>query len=570
MKTITITLIYQKINTERSIIVIEMDKEIQLTKFPDRLVIVAGTYDGVLAGWDSKTTADVNGDDDNDGKTNDKSYNDKSLLDMLNAASEDRDEDSFLKMNFAMAVHDGSVRSLSIASALQRSPQQKNKNKRNDSSTDNITNSSNLVPDALISCGYDESVNIFSLSKQRQSGELKTPSNLETPTCSSFAPPDDPSPTHVLIGLSSGKIVIYRKKDWSIQHILACHDEKGVNSIAVHPSGKMALSGGKDGKICLWDLMRGRLAFVHKITGGSLIRSKCTVNHIIWSDDGKRYAYCTHEGNITARDMETGNDLLNINLPTTAKPNQICFVGGRDGLFLAAGCNDGGLPLFSVGCVDEDDEEAGTRRALMAIEPIEGVATAGDERFKCIRSVKGGSGFLVVTANSGGIISLIDLEGAARMMLDDSVSTDEEEEGQRGKQDSDSKYSSDDEEEDLAAEILNSVRIGSGARITAISVWSHCNTDDISYSLEEDVNDSNESIEIDSNQNNVANSPQLQSTVRDRKKRKTTIISMGAKSNEIEMDSEAIERARALVSQAKKREKRKKKKKTSNETTKMK
>lgn len=534
-----------------------MDDDNQLQKFPDRLVIIAGTYDGVLAGWDSKTNDnDVNDDDDDDDDTNrTKSCNDKNLLEMLNTASGNRDdEDSFLKMNFAMAVHDGSVRSLSIASAEQRSPQQKNKKRKNDNPGDNISSSSNLIPDALISCGYDESVNIFSLSKHRQSGELKTPSNLETPTCSSFAPPNEPSPTHVLVGLSSGKIVIYRKKDWSIQHVLACHDEKGVNSIAVHPSGKMALSGGKDGKICLWDLMRGRLAFVHKIAGGGPNGRKCTVNHIIWSDDGKRYAYCTHEGNITAREMETGNDLLNINLPTSSRPNQICFVGGEDGLFLAAGCNDGGLPLFSVGCVDEEDEEIGTRRALMAIEPVEGVATAGDERFKCIRNVNGGSGFLVVTANSGGIISLIDLEGAARMMLDDS--TDNEEGGQHVKENSDSNYSSDEEDEDLAAEILNSVRIGTGARITAISVWSHSNTEDTSYNLEKDDN-----TETDSTQSAVDNAPQVQDNADNNKKRKTTTISMGGKGNDIEMDSEAIEKARALVSQAKKREKRKSKKK---------
>jgi len=435
-------------------------------------------------------------------------------------------------------------------------PEQSNKKKRNESPGGNDSGSSNLIPDVLISCGYDEAVNIFSLSKQQQSGELKTPSNLETPTCSSFAPPNDPSPTHVLIGLSSGKIVIYRKKDWSIQHILACHDEKGVNSIAVHPSGKMALSGGKDGKICLWDLMRGRLAFVHKISGGSMDGRKCTVNDIIWSDDGKRYAYCTHEGNITAREMETGNDLLNINLPTTSKPNQICFVGGEDGLFLAAGCNDGGLPLFSVGSVDEEDEEAGTRRALMAIEPVQGVATAGDERFKCIRSVKGGSGYLVITANSGGIISLVDLEGAARMMLDDG--NDNEEDGQHGEEDSNTNYSSDeeDQDEDLAAEILSSVRIGSGARITAISVWSQSNTEDISFNVEEDGNND---VELDSN--TVGDEPQLEETAHQMKKRKTTTISMGGKNNEIEMDSDAIERARALVSQAKKHEKRKSKKK---------
>ncbi len=496
---------------------------------PGRLVVVAGTYDGVLAGWDSVVKEDDGSKDQNETQGSDN------LMDMLNSKSEDKN--SFLKMNFAMAVHDGSVRSLSIAT----------KDKENA-----------VVPDAMISCGYDEFINIFSLTKQSQSGELKTPSDLGTPTCSSFAPPNDPSPTHVLVGLSTGKIVIYRKKDWSVVHILGGHDEKGVTCIAVHPSGKMALSGGSDGKINLWNLMTGRLAFVHKIRNGNKKGMKCTINDIIWSKDGKRYAFCTHQGNITAREMETGEDLLNIDLPTSARPNQICFIGGDDGLFLAAGCNDGGLPVFVVGSVDEDDDEDGTRRALMAIEPLEGVATAGEERFKCIQSVEGGSGFLVVTANSGGIISVVDLEGAARMMLEDANLEESKGESDQNKND-DVDNNDDEEDEDLAAEILCSVRIGTGARITTICAWSTSETEksDVKVSDEEDaknikdlVEDEGDNIKESENNRNVQ-----------RKKRKKENVTIDTKLHKIEMDSEAIERARALVTQAKKHEKRKKKKK---------
>jgi len=537
------------------------------SKLPDRLVIVAGTYDGVIAGWDSNRTENdlenVRDDEANDSDVNTEltlktmRSDDKNLLDMLNSASGVKDDTSFLKMNFAMAVHDGSVRSLCIASAEKSNT----KHKRKQSSEEKGENE--LVPDTLISAGYDESLAIFALKKHIQSGELKTPSNLGTPTCSSFAPPNEASPTHILIGLSSGKIVIYRKKDWSVQHILACHDDKGVNCIAVHPSGRMALSGGRDGKICLWDLMRGRLAFVHKIPGSGTKGRKSTVNDIIWSDDGKRYAFCTHEGNVTAREMETGQDLLDINLPSAAKPNQICFIGGEDGLFLAAACNNGGLPIFAVGSVDEQDEAVGTRRALMAIEPVEGVATAGDERFKCIRSVKGGSGFLVVTANSGGIISVIDLEGAAQMMLDDDDDDVAEKEDTDSSSDSED---SKDKEEDVAAEILESVRIGTGARVTALTVWSHFQTESDEESIEGECNELQGSpSNVENTINEVGEDVDAEEVKHENKRRKTgtNTVTVGTKGNEIEMDSEALERARALVSQAKKREKRKAKKKKS-------
>jgi len=516
-----------------------MSEETSRAVLPHRLVIVAGTYDGVIAGWDTEKS------EKNVDKVQ-KSKNEK-RLEILSPGSYVNDDDSYLKMNFAMAVHDGSVRCLSIASLSQQ-------NGPNDKSDE----ANAPIPGTLLSAGFDESLAIFSLVKCVQSGELKTPSNLGTPTCSDFAPPYTESPTHALIGLSTGKIVIYRRKDWTVEHVLTGHDDKGVTCVAVHPSGKMALSGGRDGKLCLWDLMRGRLAFVNKIP--SFQRGKkCTVNHIVWSDDGNRYAYCTHEGNITAREMDSGQDLLDINLPSAGRANQVCFIGGEEGLFLAAACNDGGLPVFAVGSVDENEEEDGTRRAIMAIEPVEGVASAREDRFKCIKSVKGGSDYFVVTANSGGVISVVNLEGAASMMLSD---PDEESDNDSGEDDTSDDSADDEDDEEFAAEILESVRIGSGARITNIAVWSAHRPENDSDSAE-DKDEDEEKIDIKriEEENSVIDESSKEPLERQEKKRKNvSTVSLG-RDGEIEMDSDTLEKARALVSKAKKRQNRKKAKK---------
>ncbi len=203
----------------------------------------------------------------------------------------------------------------------------------------------------------------------------------------------------------------------------------------------------------------------------------------------------------------------------------VTFVGGHEGMFLAAACNDGGFPLLEVGQLfddessdedDEDDEEEdddeeeangdgvrrkkpATRRAIIAIEPVEGVV-AGDERFMCIHSIEGGSGFLVVTANSGGVVSIMDLEGAVRMMLSPDIYEDDEDDQDEdddddgdgrskssltrngGKDDddqsTDSSSDNDDQDEDeeeveAAVKILDSILVGSGARITDLAVWSY-------------------------------------------------------------------------------------------------
>uniref|UniRef100_A0A7S4VDP2 Uncharacterized protein n=2 Tax=Ditylum brightwellii TaxID=49249 RepID=A0A7S4VDP2_9STRA len=479
-------------------------------------------------------------------------------------------------MSFALAAHEGSVRCLSVASAhvttasasAQLSESNNKKRKRKQQEQENGTKEMIVEPGSMLSGGYDESIRIFHLHKHAEAGEFRSPSNLGTPTCSSFAPPSNstvPS-THALVGLTSGKILLYRKKDWQVQHVLSGHEEKsgGVSCIAVHPSGKMALSGGVgDGRIVLWDLTKGRLAFVTKLpplssskrTSGG--RDVC-IGHVCWSDDGNRYAFC-RSNRVSVKDVGSGEDLLDVELPS--RVNQVAFVGGEEGMFVAVACDDGSLPLLGVGNLSDSEEEAQERRAIMAIEPVDRLV-AGEERFKCIESVKGGSGFLVVTANSGGVISVMDLEGGARMMLADD--NDEEEEGKKksdADSDDDEDVSSDEEEEDedVAVEILESVRVGTGARVTNIAVWSY--DDPSSKSLYDDdfkQLDAEDEVEEEKSESEEEEEEEEEEPT----KGKTQMISTGkGRGNEIEMDQEALAKARELVSQAKKRQEKKKKQK---------
>ncbi|KAL3801553.1 hypothetical protein ACHAW5_005064 [Stephanodiscus triporus] len=401
-------------------------------RMPSRLVVVAGTYDGVLAGWD--TAAGVN--DANDAKAgaaaeDEKEKKKRGVIEMMRPIRRGDNDGRHLKMTFAMAAHEGSVRCIDVASSSSSSSSSSYSSPAGDNEAKNRVV---IGPGALLSGGHDESINVYDLRKRSQSGELRTPADLGTPLCCSFAPPsnhlvvvdddDDASTaaaaTHAVVGTSSGKIVIYRRRDWSVQHVLSGHDPNGgVVCIAVHPTGRMALSGGGgDGRLILWDLVKGRLAYVHKVrsssrnnlggrnnNGGGNNRRREAIEHVVWSGDGSRYAYC-HGSKIVARDASTGEDLLDVDMSPCPRVNQLAFVGGPGGTFLAAACDDGGLPLLQVGeLFDDDDDEASgggregeeeeedagrrTRRAIMAIEPEEGRNELNAEAIERARKLVG-------------------------------------------------------------------------------------------------------------------------------------------------------------------------------------
>eukprot|EP00980_Cylindrotheca_fusiformis_P018821 scaffold6276_cov138-Cylindrotheca_fusiformis.AAC.8 len=466
------------------------------SRLPPGLVIAAGTYDGVLAGWEFT-------------------------------------ESEKMELKFATSVHEGSIRSLSIASAAANVPN--GDKKKNDN------------PGSLLSCGYDEALRTHDWNKNlTSSGEIRTPSDFGTPVCSSFAPPSGHS-THCILGFSNGKVCIYKKRDWSVQHVLAGH-EGGVSSLAVHPTGKLALTGGtSDGKLKLWDLTKGRLSFVDKIDPAFAQSGRTRYNPVsslTWSTDGSFFGL-SHGSHITVREAASGRNLLDVDLPS--KVNEITLLSGPEGLFVAAACNDGSLPVLAV---EDSDEES--RRAIMAIEPVDS-HLAKEERFKSIKAAKG---YFVVTATSAGVVSVMNLEGAIKMIMSDPPS-DEESSNSDGANSESDDDDDDESEMDLAVDIMATTQLGSGARITCLSAW--CRAED-------EAEEENEEASVEQDEEN---SPNMQK----KRTRNDDVVDERAlkrkhnSSHEVSMDALTVKKARSLVKKAKsmkdKKDKKKKKGKKS-------
>jgi len=522
---------------------------------PSKVIVTVGTYDGVLAGWELKSVA-----------ADDSTKNGKKKHHLTTNTKKK------LEISFATPVHGGSVRSLSLAAAAP-----------------STAGGSTTTPGSLLSSGYDEMLRTHDWHKRMTcSGEVRTPADMGTPVCSSFAPPcpsfDATSSstvpqvhsTHCLVGFSSGKVIIYKKRNWELQHVLAGHTG-GVASLAVHPSGKLALTGGEtDGKLKVWDLTKGRLSFVHKLTplphatqGRARAAALDPITSMVWSRDGSFYAYC-HGSQLNVRQVATGQDWCRVELPS--RINQICLLQGPEGLFVAAACNDGSLPVLAVQTVldDTDRQKAPdpdqVRRAVMAIEPVEG-PVAGEERYKCIHTV---CGYYVVTANSAGVVSLMNLAGAIRMIMtgddkdenpdggeadhadSENPANDDDDDDNNKDSDSDSSASSKDSggEEEMAVDIIDAVQLGSGARVTCLVAWA-CDEVDV------DENDDDDDSDDGSNEENQEEEEEIDLPPGDSPTNNSSNDKKRKSRQEMEMDPKDVEKARALVSKAKKLQKRK-------------
>ncbi|TFK71425.1 WD40 repeat-like protein [Pluteus cervinus] len=101
-----------------------------------------------------------------------------------------------------------------------------------------------------------------------------------------------PSRSHLLSASEDGTLCLFRARDWSVLRALKGHKGR-VNCIAVHPSGKLALSVGKDRTLRMWDFMRGKGVASTKLgKEGEVVQWSLSGTHFVvqWSSTLELYA----------------------------------------------------------------------------------------------------------------------------------------------------------------------------------------------------------------------------------------------------------------------------------------
>mmetsp|Transcript_13361 Transcript_13361/g.26162 ORF Transcript_13361/g.26162 Transcript_13361/m.26162 type:complete len:363 (+) Transcript_13361:25-1113(+) len=138
--------------------------------------------------------------------------------------------------------------------------------------------------------------------------------------------------SHMLSGAGDGRIIVWETSKWSKLATLAAH-KGGVSSISIHPSGRVALSVGKDGYLKLWNLMTCTMA--HRIK----VREAASI--IEWSPDGSRYAVVF---GTLCRSYDMNGDLL-AELKLSSKILSMRFLSSTT---LAFGCDNGVVTIANA------------------------------------------------------------------------------------------------------------------------------------------------------------------------------------------------------------------------------
>ncbi|GAM25939.1 hypothetical protein SAMD00019534_091140, partial [Acytostelium subglobosum LB1] len=126
----------------------------------------------------------------------------------------------------------------------------------------------------LVSSSTDETMRVYRLSKREEFGTLSKHEGWIN-AIQFFGS------SHMLAASRDHTLSVWRVADWECLKTLKGHKDI-VNSLSIHPSGKAALSVGKDRRLFLWDLMRGVAANYNKLPKEGLI--------VQWSPTGNHYS----------------------------------------------------------------------------------------------------------------------------------------------------------------------------------------------------------------------------------------------------------------------------------------
>lgn len=225
----------------------------------------------------------------------------------------------------------------------------------------------------LASGGADDSVYLYDMRHRVESGRLMH--HNSTVNCVAFTP----EASHLFTCSNDGSIAAIRCGNWQLEkHWQKPHKGLAVNTVAIHPTGKIALSTGADGVLRTWNLVKGRQAYATNLVP-RLKLDAANVTVLKWSPNGEKYLLAVNQ-RIDIYSVE----LAGIDSEIKLDAKIICVEFLSDDL-IAVGLENGQIKFYDL------------EKSVPTVE-----AVAHDIRVKCMAFMDD----LLVTASSSGEIKL--------------------------------------------------------------------------------------------------------------------------------------------------------------------
>uniref|UniRef100_A0A182VW72 WD_REPEATS_REGION domain-containing protein n=1 Tax=Anopheles minimus TaxID=112268 RepID=A0A182VW72_9DIPT len=188
--------------------------------------------------------------------------------------------------------------------------------------------------------------------------------------------------SHLLSGSSDGSMVAINMSKLAVDKTWKSAHKSAVQSISIHPQGKMALTLGSDMTLKTWDLITGRALFTTALSKNN--KYGRVLSDVQWSPEGDHFALL---GNRVADIISIDTTRSVRTLEFDSKPTAMCWLSKEE---IAVGLENGTLVMANI-----HEEEQHEQLQIY------------DTRLKAIACL----GNYIATASSAGDVSLWHLDG---------------------------------------------------------------------------------------------------------------------------------------------------------------